>query len=196
MTSKKVFFFLQKHGIGIPLTIVIVACLLLFSLIANLNSKTQLVLPLAIMMGVLFITTGFGFTGAWRTFIEQKRTLGVRAQILLLGLLILLSYPIMGVGQFAEQSIHAFVRPLATGVIVGAFIFGIGMQLVGSCTSGSLVCAGRGQSKAWIALLSMIVGATLAASHYSFWQSLPMLKPFSFIENFGWQSAALFNLSL
>ena len=51
------------------------------------------------------------------------------------------------------------------GSLIGGVIFGIGMSLAGGCASSSLVRAGEGQVKLWVAL----VGFALAGSAFRVW---------------------------
>lgn len=154
-----------------------------------------LILLLSLALGAIFVASGFGFSSAWRLLIEQTKTHGARLQLLLLAILSILLFPILGEqsGQ-VEWAIQPFVRPLSVSVVVGGFVFGVGMQLAGSCTSGSLGNAGRGHWNGWLALVMMIVGATLAAFHFEWWQAQLSAAPVSWLEYWGWQSGLVITL--
>jgi uncharacterized membrane protein YedE/YeeE len=81
-------------------------------------------------------------------------------------------------------------------VVFGGLVFGIGMQLAGSCTSGSLGNAGRGHWNGWLALVMMIAGATLAAYHFDWWQAQASWLPFSWVDHLGWKEGLLTTLLL
>lgn len=53
----------------------------------------------------------------------------------MLALAVLLFFPALAAGSLFGQPVSGFVSPVGTSVIVGAFIFGIGMQLGGGCAS-------------------------------------------------------------
>jgi uncharacterized membrane protein YedE/YeeE len=70
-------------------------------------------------------------------------------------------------------------RPVGLSLAVGAFIFGIGMQLASGCASGTLVGLGEGFVKSVIVIIFFILGATLAIQDrfYDWWTKWPMSKP-------------------
>ena len=47
---------------------------------------------------------------------------------------------------------------------VGAFLFGLGMQLGGGCASGTLYTAGGGNTRMLVTLIFFIAGSALGAS--------------------------------
>lgn len=149
---------------------------------------------LSLALGASFVASGFGFSGAWRQLLQQRKTHGTRLQLVLLALLSIMLYPLLDEQSLFHQPIQPFVRPLSLGVVFGGLVFGIGMQLAGSCTSGSLGNAGRGHWNGWIALVMMIIGATIAAYHFEWWQAQVNWLPFSWIEYWGWQGGLLMAL--
>ena len=88
-------------------------------------------------LGLTLMYALFGFTGGWRAFIRSRHSVGVRAQILLLACSSFLFFPILG-NVFPEITAHAALGQVGVSVLVGAFLFGIGMQLGGACGSGTL----------------------------------------------------------
>lgn len=145
-------------------------------------------------LGITLMHAAFGFSGGWRLFIRERNTTGVRAQILLLGLTSLLFFPIIG-QVFPGIQAGAALAPVGTSVIVGAFLFGIGMQLGGGCGSGTLYTMGQGQVDMLITLAFFIVGATLGSAHLHWWLSLPGFESISLISSFGWWQALLLQLA-
>ncbi|MGA1473407.1 MAG: YeeE/YedE thiosulfate transporter family protein [Burkholderiaceae bacterium] len=112
---------------------------------------------------------GFGFAGGWRKFILQKDASGVVSHMLLIGLAALLSLPLLAL--YPEELVGA-VAPLSWSLLIGAFVFGIAMQLADGCGSGSLHKAGTGNSYSWAVLPGFIAGSFWGASHQSAWLSL------------------------
>jgi uncharacterized membrane protein YedE/YeeE len=95
---------------------------------------------------------------------------------------------------FPSFQAGAALAPVGTSVIVGAFLFGIGMQLGGGCGSGTLYTMGQGQVDMLITLTFFIVGATLGSAHLHWWLTLPGYGSISLIEQFGWWQALLLQL--
>ena len=144
-------------------------------------------------LGITLMHAAFGFTGSWRAFIRERNGKGIRAQLMLLGLTSLLFFPVLG-QIFPSVQAGAALAPVGTSVLVGAFLFGIGMQLGGGCGSGTLYTMGQGQVDMLITLAFFIVGATLGTVHLDWWLSLPGYGNISVIAHFGWVQALLLQL--
>lgn len=54
-----------------------------------------------------------------------------------------------------------FVAPTDLAVVVGGFIFGIGMMLGGGCASGTLTDSGEGHIRAWITVFFFAIGGII-----------------------------------
>src|SRR5690606_1150779 len=80
------------------------------------------------LLGITLYHAAFGFTSAWRVFIADGRGAGLRAQMLMLAVGVLLFFPVLASGELFGNPVKGLVSPAGTSVIVGAFIFGIGMQ--------------------------------------------------------------------
>jgi len=84
------------------------------------------------LAGVVLYHAAFGFTSAWRVFIADRRGAGLRAQMLMLAVACVLFFPVLAASApVLGQAVRGSVAPLGLSVIVGAFIFGVGMQLGG-----------------------------------------------------------------
>jgi uncharacterized membrane protein YedE/YeeE len=55
------------------------------------------------------------------------------------------------------------IAPLGVSLIVGAFVFGIGMQLANGCGSGTLYTAGSGSGRMLIALAFFMIGSVFGS---------------------------------
>jgi hypothetical protein len=148
-----------------------------------------ILMALSLALGAAFVISGFGFASAWKQLIVEGKTLGVRLQLILLGLMSLVLYPLLDTNNIFSIEIQAFVRPLSLSVMIGGLLFGFGMQLAASCTSGSLGNAGRGHGNGWLTLLMMIMGATFAAYHFEWWQMQFSWLPVSLVVDWGWRFA-------
>lgn len=150
-------------------------------------------------MGVTLFHAAFGFTGGWRNLVRERRSVGVRGQLLLLALTSILFFPVLG--QAFAQTFHLghvgpALAPVGVSVLVGAFLFGIGMQLGGGCGSGTLFTVGGGHVRMLITLSFFIVGAFLGSLHLPWWTALPSLGRVSLIDRFGWAPALTVQLAV
>lgn len=136
-------------------------------------------------LGIALYHAAFGFTSAWRVFIMDGRGRGLRVQMILLALAVILFFPFLASGSLFGTPVKGFVSPLGTSVLVGSFIFGIGMQLGGGCASGTLFTAGGGNARMLVTLLFFIIGSVLATVHFDWWVALPSLPPVSLVDSFG-----------
>lgn len=131
--------------------------------------------------GVVLYHAAFGFTSAWRLFIADRRGAGLRAQMLMLALTCAVFFPLLAAGSIFGQPIRGSIAPPGVGVIVGAFMFGVGMQLGGGCASGTLFTAGGGNTRMVITLLFFMIGALVQTMHSAFWAAMPAFKPASLV---------------
>lgn len=137
------------------------------------------------LFGMVLYHAAFGFTAAWRVFITEHRGRGLRAQMVMLAIAVLLFFPALGAGSLFGQAVYGFVAPIGVSVVVGAFLFGLGMQLGGGCASGTLFTAGGGNARMLITLLFFVVGSLIGTAHFAWWQSLPAFQPVSLVRTAG-----------
>ena len=137
------------------------------------------------LLGVALYHAAFGFTSAWRVFIADGRGAGLRAQMLMLAVGVALFFPALAAGSLFGTPVTGLVSPAGTSVIVGAFMFGIGMQLGGGCASGTLYTVGGGSTRMIVTLAAFIAGSVIATAHMPFWTALPQLKPVSLVKTLG-----------
>ena len=159
----------------------------------SISGLQYLTFLIGIGLGITLMHAAFGFSGSWRDFIRERDGRGVRAQLLLLALTSILFFPLLG-QVFPSLQASPALAPVGTSVIVGAFLFGIGMQLGGGCGSGTLYTMGQGQVDMLITLTFFIIGATMGSAHLHWWLSLPGYESLSVIEHFGWWQALLLQL--
>jgi uncharacterized membrane protein YedE/YeeE len=62
-----------------------------------------------------------------------------------------------------KQNFGGAIAPLGPSLLIGAFTFGIGMQLANGCGSGTLYTAGGGSGRMLIALLFFVVGSVFGS---------------------------------
>lgn len=143
-------------------------------------------------LGLTLYHAMFGFTGAWRVFIADRRGAGLRAQMLLLAVAVTLFFPALAAGTLFGQPVGGFVAPAGMSVLIGAFVFGIGMQLGGGCASGTLFTVGGGSVRMLLVLFFFVIGSVLATAHLHWWFALPALPPLSLVHTLGlWPALGL-----
>src|SRR5262249_31331137 len=96
---------------------------------AYFTSRASPPVPLRGALGLVLYPALFGFTSAWRVFIANGRGAGLRAQMVMLAVAVLLFFPVLAQGSLFGQPVHGEYGAVGTSVLVGAFLFGLGMQL-------------------------------------------------------------------
>jgi hypothetical protein len=142
--------------------------------------------------GLVLYHAAFGFTSAWRDLIAHGRGAGLRAQMLMLAVTSTVFFPIIAGGQLFGLPVRGSVSPVGLGVVAGAFLFGVGMQLGGGCASGTLYSAGGGSVRMLVTLAAFIAGSVAGLLHVPLWERTPAFKPISLIQTMGaWPALAL-----
>lgn len=163
----------------------IVAALVLGWVILQRSGQVPAVLySIGLAFGFVLFHSRFGFTSAWRQLVAVRQGKGLRAHMLMIGVAATLFAPILA-GGVAWQGVPATpsLAPIGFGVVVGSFLFGVGMQLGGSCASGTLFAVGSGQTAILITLGGFIAGSTVGALHFPWWTNdLPSFAPVSLAD--------------
>ena len=82
-------------------------------------------------LGLVLYQAAFGFTTAFRVFVTDGNGRGLRAQMLMFAVATVLFAPMLATGAVWGQPVGGGVAPASVSVLVGAFIFAVGMQLGG-----------------------------------------------------------------
>jgi uncharacterized membrane protein YedE/YeeE len=174
----------------IPLAVLTALGLLLISLFlsSEFTARQVALFLIGAGLGVTLFHASFGFTGGWRQFIRKQDGASVRAQLLLLAIISLLFFPVLG-EVFPQLGVSGAVAPAGVSVLVGAFLFGIGMQLGGGCGSGTLFTVGGGNVRMLITLSFFIIGTVVGTAHLPWWLALPDMGRVSMIDSLGWLPA-------
>jgi len=139
-----------------------------------------------VLFGISLYHASFGFASSYRQLLLRGDGRGVLAQVLMLSVATLLFAPLLiaGVGRGA-------VAPLALQAVIGAFLFGIGMQLGSGCACGTLYTIGGGSAMMVLTLVSFSGGSFAASLSTEAWAVLPRLDPVSLLQRWGWAGAGL-----
>ncbi|MDR7302418.1 YeeE/YedE family protein [Haloactinomyces albus] len=126
---------------------------------------------IGLAFGIVLFHARFGFTSAWRQLVAVGQGRALRAHMLMLAVACALFAPLLAAGVGVGVDPEGYVSPLGVSVVVGAFLFGLGMQIGGSCASGTLYNVGGGQTAIVFTLVGFIVGSVLGAWNFAFWTS-------------------------
>ncbi|POR50791.1 YeeE/YedE family protein [Bosea psychrotolerans] len=157
-------------------------------------------LPVLALVGaglgfVLFQAT-FGFAGSFRAALERRDFSGFRAQTIALALTSCIFFPLLAAGHLFGLPLSGFVTPIGISFIVGAILFGVGMQIGGGCASGTLFGLGGGNVRLLMTLAFFVVGSAVGAAHLGFWWTLPAVQTGTSQDLLGWPLALAIHLTI
>ncbi|GAB5601863.1 YeeE/YedE family protein [Thermus sp. FJN-A] len=131
----------------------------------------------AVLLGLTLFHAKFGFASGFRRFLLTGESRLLRAHFLLFALTALLFFPFLKEGEAFGLPVQGFLVPLGVALAVGAFLFGVGMQLGDGCASGTLYHTGSGDTRGLLVLLGFMAGSLLGVYHLPYWQGLPAWTP-------------------
>jgi len=172
----------------LPLSGLILAFFVL--LLLAVSVRQALLFVIGIGMGAALAGARFGFTTGWRALIEHKDPRGVTGQIALLALAALLAMPLLA--NYTELT--AALGPPSVSLILGAFVFGLTMQIADGCGSGTLYKAGLGIPLNMGILPLFAAGSFLGSVHMGDWLSLGHTEPVGLVNLLGWEKAVALTL--
>lgn len=153
-------------------------------------------LILGALCGATLYHAAFGFTPAYRQWLFHRDGAGVRAQLVMLGVASALFVPALAAGSVFGQPVAGALAPVGWQVAIGAFLFGIGMQLGNGCASGTLYSLGGGSLRMGLTLAAFCGGGFAASLHMDAWQRLPDAGNIALGELIGWPEALLLQFGL
>ena len=160
-------------------------------LLWSVSVRQAALFAIGIGLGAVLAGRRFGFTTGWRMLVEDKDASGVMGQLLLLALAAALSMPLLGL--FPELT--AALGPPSVSLLVGAFVFGLCMQIADGCGSGTLYKAGLGIPMNAAILPLFALGSFLGSIHLDFWLDFGRTAPIGLVSEWGWQTALLATLA-
>ena len=153
-------------------------CIFLFSS----NWRNGFLVLLSGLFGFILKFGPFGYTCTFKSMIVKQDFSEYRDMLIMLFTGTLLCsifelfpslhpvFPTNPDAKFSDSS-----APIGLSLVIGSFLFGIGMQLGSGCASGTFVGIGGGFLKAYVVLPFFIIGATIFTLNpfYHFWSKLP-----------------------
>ena len=136
---------------------------------------------LGFALGVAFLKAEFSFTAAWRRFLVKGEAGGLLAVLLLIAVASTVIVPVAAV----VPGFGGAIAPIGPSLVIGAFVFGIGMQLANGCGSGTLYTAGGGSGRMLIALALFVLGSVIGSLHLPAFLALGGVDPILASNYFG-----------
>jgi uncharacterized protein len=152
--------------------VLITAVLVAFVLLDGQPASAALLLC-GFALGVIFLRAEFSFTMSWRRFIAHGQADGLLGALLLIAVCATVIVPIAAL----VPGFGGAVAPLGPSLVIGAFVFGVGMQLANGCGSGTLYTAGGGSGRMLVALAFFILGSVLGSLHLPAFLALGGIDP-------------------
>jgi hypothetical protein len=146
-------------------------------------------------LGLVLYHAAFGFTAAFRALFTAGDTRALRAQMLMLAVATVLFAPMLSAESVFGNDVAGAFAPASLSVLLGAFLFAIGMQVAGGCGSGCLFNLGGGATTMLAALVGFAAGSLVATAHGAFWRRVPSLGTISLGDTLGWGPAVALQLA-
>jgi len=178
----------------IALSVGLSALLSLGLVIEGREPRLAILLVLGALCGVTLYHAAFGFTAAYRRLLFNQDGTGARAQLVMLGTVTCMFAPVLAAGSFLGSPVVGASAPVGWQVAIGAFVFGIGMQLGNGCGSGTLYSLGGGSTRMAATLVAFCAGGFAASLHMAAWQELPDAGEVVLGELLGWPGAVAIQL--
>ena len=110
-------------------------------------------------LGVAFLKAEFSYTASWRRFLTRGEAGGLLGGMLVIAIAAIVIVPMAAL----SPKFGGAIAPVGPSLVIGAFIFGIGMQLANGCGSGTLYTVGGGSGRMLFALFAFIVGSVFGS---------------------------------
>jgi uncharacterized membrane protein YedE/YeeE len=144
-------------------------------------------------LGAVFLKAEFSFTASWRRLIVRGQADGFLGGLLLIAIAAGVIVPVASL----VPGFGGTIAPIGPSLVIGAFVFGIGMQLANACGSGTLYTVGGGSGRMLIALAFFIAGSVIGSLHLPATLALGGIDPVLAANYFGaWGGLAATWLSL
>lgn len=175
----------MTHSIAGRSALVAGALALILAVAIFAGVRFGLMLMIGLGIGLALEGLRFGFAGPWRAMILRRDPSGMLAQLLAIGIVATVALPLIDASGGELVGAEA---PVGWAMIGGAFVFGMAMQVVLGCGSGTLVNAGSGNPIGLLALPFFAIGSFAGAYHLIDWTELGALPIIRFT---GWSGVAI-----
>ena len=164
----------------LALSVGITAILLALVLLDGQPASAALILG-GFGLGVAFFKAEFSYTASWRRFLVRGEAGGLLGGLIVIAVSALVIVPVAAlVPKFGGA-----IAPLGPSLLIGAFAFGLGMQLANGCGSGTLYTAGGGSGRMLVTLAFFVVGSVFGSLSLPPVLALGGLDPILAADDFG-----------
>ena len=167
-----------------PLSAAIGTAFLLLAVFVSIRQAALFLVGVG--LGVALAGCRFGFTTGWRQLVTERDPRGLTGQLVLLAMAAAFAMPLLG--GFSE--LQAALGPPSVALLLGAFLFGMTMQIADGCGSGTLYKAGMGVPLNLALLPLFALGSFLGSLHLEHWLSLGASEPVGMVDRLGAGPAA------
>lgn len=171
------------------LILAVAAAALLLVHLLGYGLRHAVLLPIGIGLGVSLYHAAFGFSAAYRRALIDRDISGIAAQLIMIAVAIVLFAPVLAQGSAFGRGIGGAVAPVSVSMALGAFVFGVGMQLASGCASGTLYTVGGGNARMVVVLAFFCLGGFWASLDLHWWSALPGIGAVSLPKMVGWEIA-------
>src|SRR6185369_11399800 len=141
-------------GLALAATAILVALVLLDHQLAS-----AALIVVGFGLGVAFLKAEFSYTASWRRFLTRGEAGGLLGGLIVIAIAALAVVPVAAL----KSNFGGAIAPLGASLVIGAFVFGVGMQLANGCGSGTLYTVGGGSGRMLIALAFFMAGSVLGS---------------------------------
>ena len=142
----------------LALSLGITALLLALVLLDGQPASAALILG-GFGLGVAFLKAEFSYTASWRRFLARGEAGGLIGGLIVIAVSALIIVPVAAL----MPRFGGAIAPLGPSLLIGAFAFGLGMQLANGCGSGTLYTAGGGSGRMLVTLAFFVIGSVFGS---------------------------------
>jgi uncharacterized protein len=146
-------------------------------------------------LGVAFLKAEFSYTTSWRRFLTRGEAGGLLGGLIVIAICAIAVVPTAAL----RSNFGGAIAPLGPSLLIGAFVFGIGMQLANGCGSGTLYTVGGGSGRMLIALLFFVIGSVFGSLSLPAFLALGGIDPVlasDYLGPWGGLAATLLSIAL
>ncbi len=124
-------------------------------------------------LGIAFLKAEFSYTASWRRFLTRGEAGGLLGGLIVIAIAAVVIVPLAAL----KQNFGGAIAPLGSSLLIGAFVFGVGMQLANGCGSGTLYTVGGGSGRMLLALLFFVIGSVFGSLSLPAFMALGGIDP-------------------
>ena len=132
-------------------------------------------------LGIAFLKAEFSYTASWRRFLTRGEAGGLIGGLIVIAICALFVVPVAAL----LPNFGGAIAPIGPSLIIGALVFGIGMQLANGCGSGTLYTVGGGSGRMLFTLAFFVIGSVFGSLSLPSFLALGGIDPVLASDYFG-----------